>query len=54
MEGLQQTDPEKALELLQSTRGGLVPMPLDFLKNEPNLLPEFGTKEFIAPGALVT
>jgi hypothetical protein len=27
-------------------------MPLDFLKEEPNLLPEFGTIEFVAPEML--
>ena len=27
-------------------------MPLDFLKEEPDLLPEFGTKEYVVPETL--
>lgn len=50
--GIHESDPDKAIKLLNSTKGSLVPMPLDFLKNEPKLLPEFGTVEYIAPDTI--
>ena len=40
------------MKRLKSTQGALVPMPLDFLKDVPNLLPEFGTIEYVAPDML--
>ena len=46
-------DLEKAKELLAQIQGTVVPMPLHFLEEE-NLLPEFGTKEALAPDRLVT
>ena len=46
-------DLEKAKELLAQIQGTIVPMPLRFLEEE-NLLPDFGTKEALAPDRLVT
>ncbi len=46
--GLIETDPASGLEMLNQIQGHIVPMPLQFLKNEA-LLPPFGTKEAIAP-----
>lgn len=50
--GLEESDPAEAMKRLRCTQGALVPMPLDFLREEPNLLPEFGTIEFVAPEML--
>lgn len=50
--GLEESDPIEAMKRLKSTQGALVPMPLDFLKEEPDLLPEFGTIEYVAPHML--
>ena len=51
--GVVSSDIEKARELLSDVQGYIVPMPLLFLEEE-DLLPEFGTKEFVAPDELVT
>lgn len=50
--GLGESNPAEAMKRLESTRGALVPMPLDFLKEERDLLPKFGTTEYVAPGML--
>ena len=50
--GLEESDPVEAMKRLKSTQGALVPMPLDFLREEPDLLPEFGTIEYVAPNML--
>lgn len=51
--GLAGEDPKKAQEVLDTTQGVLVAMPLRFLEQE-NLLPDFGTAEALAPDTLVT
>ena len=50
--GVHESDPSEAMKLLSSTRGTLVPMPLNFLRDEHTLLPEFGTVEYIAPDTI--